>query len=74
MQCTHLDAAMAKALGCGLEDPPKTKGPFIYSPWNSHGSGVHHLLVVDFMVFLSGPFSTSMLVPGSVDGHVNKGR
>ena len=24
------------------------------------------LFVVEFMVFLSGPFSTSMLVPGSV--------
>ena len=30
------------------------------------GSGWHHLFVVEFMVFLTGPFSTSMLVPGSV--------
>ena len=27
----------------------------------------HHLFVVDFMVFLTVPFSTSMLVPGSVN-------
>ena len=33
-----------------------------YSPWNEHGSGVHHLFVVDFMVFLTGPFSTVTIV------------